>query len=76
MITNWELLFLVQLNQKKFQRDGSNVPHIIKSLTYFADADQDHERINITDPEWQEVKDFYLANTRKVADNYLGNPAT
>jgi len=39
-------------------------------MTFFIDADQESERINLTDNEWQEVKNFFLEETPKAVDYF------
>ncbi len=49
----------LKLYDKKFKLLRQNKVHILKSLSYFEDADQDETPQMIKEVEWQEVKDFF-----------------
>ncbi len=67
----WSLMQAVELNVKKYSQRRDTLAHNLKSLTYFVDADQDSERIQLSDTQWQKVKNFFLIETPKAVDHFL-----
>lgn len=68
--TDLELLF--ELLPLKFPEFQINYYHIIKSLTYFEEAETELNMCNSID--WQEVKDFFMQEQKKIINkkiNYL-----
>ena len=68
--TDLELLF--ELLPLKFPESQINYYHIIKSLTYFEEAETELNMCNSID--WQEVKDFFMQEQKKIINkkiNYL-----
>ena len=63
--------FLV-LFQKKFGKYDFNIQHIIKSLTYFNDADKGEMPKMYVNIEWQEVKKFFLNQRLTLAQKFFG----
>jgi hypothetical protein len=72
-LEDWSLTKIVELTEKKFQRQGSNLPHLLKSLVYFEDAETKPERAKIIDEEWKAVKEFFIKETPLVAKNALSS---
>lgn len=56
---------LITFYQKKFET--SNIAHLIKSITYFEDAESDVEPIHFKKKSWNKIK----ANITQNFDNYL-----
>ena len=46
-------------------------PHIIKSLTYFDDAQEDEMPKMLVDCDWRQVKRYFLHEVPKVLDQFL-----
>ncbi len=67
----WSLLHAIELDLKKYGDRKDTLAHNLKSLTFFVDADQESERIQLTDREWKTIKDFFLEETPKVVDHFL-----
>lgn len=61
---------VITLNQKKYSRNGSNLPHILKSLTYFVDAQDKSERAVEIEPAWNEVKAFFIREVPLLIKSY------
>lgn len=57
----------LNLYDKKFKLLKQNKVHILKSLSYFEDADQDEMPQMIKQVEWQEVKDFFKKESVKLS---------
>lgn len=62
--------FLV-LFQKKFGKYDFNIQHIIKSLTYFDDADKGEMPEMYIDIEWREVKSFFSHQKLSLAKKFF-----
>ncbi|TRZ64900.1 MAG: hypothetical protein D4Q79_00480 [Spirochaetia bacterium] len=63
-----EFLFLFQ---KKFGKYDYNIHHIIKSLTYFDDAEKDKMPKMHISVEWNEIKKFFTEEKPKLARKFL-----
>ena len=49
-----------------------NFHYLIKSLTYFADAEEDPMPILLFDTNWEKVKNYFLTEVPILAKNILG----
>ncbi len=49
-----------------------NVPHILKSLTYFEDAEGDPMPQTFFDADWRKIKSYFEREVTKAAKNILG----
>lgn len=58
LLHQYPLNYLLELFQKKFSI--KNNLHLIKSLTYFSDADEDADPIIFDDIKWDEIKKFIM----------------
>lgn len=56
----------------QYPGQNHNIPHFIKSLTYFADAESDPMPNLFFTVTWNEVKKFFQAETVKAARELLG----
>ncbi|MBS7252243.1 MAG: nucleotidyl transferase AbiEii/AbiGii toxin family protein [Candidatus Freyarchaeota archaeon] len=56
---------------KKYRATGYNLSHILKSLTYFADAEKDPMPKMSVRTNWHTIKNFFLSETPKVFKNFL-----
>jgi len=51
---------------QKYARTGYNQLHILKSLTYFADAEKDPMPHMLVALEWGDVKKFFKGEVRRM----------
>jgi len=56
---------------KKYGRWNYNLNHIIRSLSYFADAEKDPRPRMLIDLSWKEVKDFFKEETKNITKSLL-----
>ncbi|MEP7166570.1 MAG: nucleotidyl transferase AbiEii/AbiGii toxin family protein [Candidatus Woesebacteria bacterium] len=70
-LKEWTLARVIALTKKKYNRDESNVPHLLKSLVYFDDAETKPERAKIVDETWIKVKEFFTAQTSAVFEELV-----
>ena len=59
----WELADLIRLFNRKYSQSAYNKIHILKSLTFFEDAEKDPMPHLLTSIDWGEVKRFFLRQT-------------
>lgn len=69
----WTLEYMIELNDKKYARQGSFTPHILRSLVYFDDAENLPERAVEVEEEWGEVKKFFIREISLLSENRLQN---
>ena len=67
----WTLEHIIKLNDKKYARQGSFTPHILRSLVYFDDAENLPERAVEVEKEWKEVKQFFIREISLLSRNRL-----
>ena len=65
-LQNHSLSYLLKLFEKKYKNIKYNKLHILKSLTYFTDADSEPMPIMIQGISWREVKKFFQKITRSM----------
>lgn len=70
-LSDWNLNKVITLTSNKYQRQSSDVPHLLKSLVYFDDAESKSERAMIVDEQWNRVKDFFEDQVKHVAKELL-----
>jgi hypothetical protein len=63
---NYSLSHIIDLAKTKFSHDTAYVPHYLKSLTYFDDAETKPERAQIVDSQWQQVKEFFKQSAMSI----------
>jgi len=65
----------VSIFKKRFQSSGVNLYHILRSLVYFEDADQEPDPRIMEGFEfsWQEVKSFFLHHQREFEKYFFEN---
>lgn len=56
---------------KKFGKFDFNIYHIIKSLSYFEDAEKDKMPKMYTDIDWEEIKKFFKQEKTKLIKEFL-----
>jgi len=71
-LETWSLQKVIDLTVKKYQRQTTDLPHVLKSLVYFDDAESKPERANIIDTTWNKVKAYFVAETNLVVSSFLG----
>lgn len=54
---------------KKYRRYSTNVYHIISSLNYFADAEEQDPPKMLIPASWSKIKDFFREEIKKLAQN-------
>lgn len=52
--------------EKKYQSIQYNLLHLLKSLVYFNDAENDPEPILLHKISWEEVKNYFIKETAKI----------
>ncbi|MDA1080032.1 MAG: nucleotidyl transferase AbiEii/AbiGii toxin family protein, partial [bacterium] len=70
-LDGWSLQKVLDLTIQKYQRHSSNVPHLLKSLVYFDDAETKPERAKIVDETWTKIKAFFTTETSLLLSNLL-----
>lgn len=55
----------VNVFDKRFRNTGINYYHVLKSITYFEDADKDPEPKMFTRTKWPVVKKFFITNIKQ-----------
>lgn len=74
-IINIEKIFTLEetleLYDKKFKSLKENNIHILKSLQYFEDADQEKMPRMIKDISWREIKQFFEKETKRITKSFL-----
>lgn len=63
----------VKIFKKRFQNTGINLYHVLKSLTYFEDAEVEPDPVYIKDPipPWETVKRFFVQNIQEFSEEML-----
>jgi len=57
---------LLELFQQKFAQAAYNLVHVLKSLTYFEDADREPKPDMLRPLSWDEVKQFFLREAPRL----------
>lgn len=57
----------IKLFEEKYKGADYSISHIVKSLTYFDDAEKDDMPQMITRIKWSEVKDFFENEARRFS---------
>jgi len=68
---NWSLEYLLELNDRKYKREGSFTPHLLRSLVYFDDGEKLPERSAEIDREWERVKLFFINKISAISKETL-----
>ncbi|MBM3293150.1 MAG: nucleotidyl transferase AbiEii/AbiGii toxin family protein [Candidatus Aminicenantes bacterium] len=61
-----DLKTLLDLFRQKYGRDRINLFHILKSLTYFVDAEADPDPLMLTELSWPDLKAFLAEQVRNI----------
>lgn len=70
-LADWNLQKVIDLNRKKYGRDESDIPHILKSLVYFDDAENLPERAEIVEADWKKIKSYFVQETKGLISTLL-----
>lgn len=62
----------IDFYDQKYQKLASNLVHIIKSLNYFADAEEQAMPQMLEQVSWNQVKDFFTKEVGKLSRDLLG----
>jgi predicted nucleotidyltransferase component of viral defense system len=57
---------LLSLFQKKYRQINYNLIHILKSLVYFEDAENEPMPYMIKQISWQEIKEFFIKEVKNI----------
>jgi hypothetical protein len=61
----------LEIYDRKFRTLRQNKIHLIKSLSYFADADQEKMPRMLKSVSWKKVKDYFISEQKKMAKELL-----
>lgn len=61
----------LKLYEKKYKALSNNLRHLLNSLVYFDDADEDDMPKMLKKVSWEEVKKFFQTQTIKLAKDKL-----
>lgn len=63
----------VKIFKERFKGTGINFYHVLKSLTYFEDAEGEPEPLYIKGPkpEWKDIKDFFVSHIQRFSEEML-----
>ena len=65
------LLDAILLFSKKYRYASSALPHVLKSMTYFEDAEKEKMPVMIEKVLWEDVKKFFLQEAPKVFNFFV-----
>ena len=57
---------LFKFFEKKFTGTNFSMPHLLRSLSYFADAEESEEPKMIKNINWEEVKKFFISESLRL----------
>ena len=67
----YKLLNLFDFFEKKYRGVNYNLFHLVKSLTYFINAEEQEMPQMIEKVSWEEVKKFFIEETRSITKKLL-----
>ena len=62
---------ILSLYEKKYGHFGNKMIHILKSFTYFEDAERDEMPRMLVPADWEEIKNFFEKETKKITKELL-----
>ncbi len=65
--SGYALINLLNFYNKKYGKLGSNLVHIHKSLVFFDDAEPDEMPRMLKEVKWEEVKNYFESEVKKLA---------
>lgn len=63
---------IIRRAARQYPGQEHNLPHIIKSLVYFADAERDPMPRLFFKADWRTIKTYFQREAPKVAREFLG----
>lgn len=57
--------------ERKFTGVNYNLVHIVRSLSYFEDADKDEMPQMIKKVSWEGIKKYFIQETRKITKKFI-----
>lgn len=57
--------------ERKFTGVNYNLVHIVRSLSYFEDADKDEMPQMIKKVSWEEIKKYFLQEVKRITDEFI-----
>ena len=69
LLTQFKLSDLLEKFQVKYGRESSNIYHLLKSLVYFDDAENQPSPVMLKQVSWSEVKNFIIDQV-KISTNF------
>lgn len=72
LLKNVSIGSAIEIFKKRFEGSGINYYHILKSLVFFDDAEQEPELNLLKKVSWEEVKSFFTNNLREFEKHLLG----
>jgi len=61
----------IELYDKKYKNLAATSMHIMKSLMYFEDAEDQDMPHMLKEVDWQEVKNFFMAEARRATNKFI-----
>ncbi|MCK4487304.1 MAG: nucleotidyl transferase AbiEii/AbiGii toxin family protein [Desulfobacterales bacterium] len=74
--SGYALINLLDFYNKKYGKLGSNLVHIHKSLVFFDDAEPDEMPRMLKEVKWEEVKNYFESEVKKLAHTLKGTSLT
>ncbi len=65
ILKNYSLVELMRLFSKKYQKIKYNQLHILKSLIYFVNADNEPMPMMLQEIHWQEIKEYFRKTVKQ-----------
>ncbi|MCL4514505.1 MAG: nucleotidyl transferase AbiEii/AbiGii toxin family protein [Firmicutes bacterium] len=66
----YSLILLMDLFEEKYRKASYSKYHILKSLTFFEDADAEPDPVMLKPWSWENVKDYFKINAIKAAKEW------
>lgn len=63
---------LFKFFEKKFTGTNFSMPHLLRSLSYFADAEESEEPRMITPVDWEKTKQFFTNESIRLGKKLFG----
>ena len=72
LVNKFSLEQILKFYEQKYGKLSNNIVHIMRSLDYFADAEIDDNPEMLFPLDWEEVKEFFRKETKRLAKEKLG----
>lgn len=70
LLQKYSLSQLIEFFEKKYQNIQYNKLHILKSLVYFDNADNNPDQIMLVDFDWEKIRIFPEQEVKKIIDSF------